>query len=101
MITAKANFYQLFQISGPQGQAKVMIAGRKVKGDNEWGLPTFEATLPDGKAINLAPAFAKTKPDDTPKANQGPVKPATTTEASKDQDIIIDVGPPDQDKTKK
>jgi hypothetical protein len=90
-----------FSVSGPKGKATVGVAARKVKGDKEWGYPTFQVTLPGDKQLNLVDAMNKTKPDETPKANTGVVKPATTTEASKDQDIIIDVGPPDQDKGKK
>ena len=97
--TGEANIN--FSISGTKGQAKVMIAARKVKGDKEWGYPTFQVTLPGDKQLNLVDAMNKTKPDEMPKANEGAVKPATTTQATKEQDIIIDVGPPDQDKTKK
>jgi hypothetical protein len=90
-----------FSITGSKRQAKVSIVARKVKGDKEWGFPTFKVTPLDGAPINLADEINKTKPDDTPKANEGAVKPATTTEASKEQNINIDVDLPDQDKNKK
>ena len=61
-----------------------MIAARHVKGDKEWGYPTFQVNLPDEKQLNLVDAINKTKPDDTPKfnGNAPQAKSPTTQEAA-------------------